>query len=289
MTRGVGAIHLLQGVIPHWLVPIWAAITDLGSIPFMLVLVPLLYWFGTERGLFRDRTDAELLVGIALGALGLVVALKTAFALPRPPQTLHLVAASGYGFPSGHATATTAIYGGLFALLDRWSRRTRAAAFGGLVGLVALSRVALGVHYLVDVVVGFLVGGSFLLVVLRFWRDEPGRPIWLAVGFAVLGVAAAWLHGFGLTADTAQALGGTLGAALAWSWVARRSVDPRVSLPHGVVALVAVGVLKGASHVLAPPLPVVLLVNGVILAVVVALPALDGWPGSTKTETSGSV
>jgi len=41
--------------------------------------------------------------------------------------------------------------------------------------------------------------------------------------------------------------------------------------------------------VLAPPLPVVLLVNGVILAVVVALPALDGWPGSTKTETSGSV
>jgi membrane-associated phospholipid phosphatase len=69
------------------------------------------------------------------------------------------------GFPSGHATMSTLVYGGL-ALVHRRhvpSEGTVAAALAALVVLaVSLSRVVLGVHYLGDVLVGLLVGAVAL-------------------------------------------------------------------------------------------------------------------------------
>ena len=74
--------------------------------------------------------------------------------------------ADGYGFPSGHATAATAVYGGVAAVLPAGTGRLRYAAAGSVVAVVALSRIAIGVHYLVGVVAGVLLGLTVLALLL---------------------------------------------------------------------------------------------------------------------------
>ena len=72
--------------------------------------------------------------------------------------------AGGYAFPSGHAMVTATLW-----VLMALQRRSRVlwivATF--LTALVGLSRVILGVHYLSDVLVGFLLG--LILVLLGAW------------------------------------------------------------------------------------------------------------------------
>jgi undecaprenyl-diphosphatase len=94
-----------------------------------------------------------------------------------------LIHASGYAFPSGHATAAT-----LFAFLVVWmaARHLRrrqlhlpiAATMIVWASCVCLSRLVLGVHYLTDVVggigLGLMIGGVVFAgpIVARAVRDR---------------------------------------------------------------------------------------------------------------------
>jgi membrane-associated phospholipid phosphatase len=78
---------------------------------------------------------------------------------------------SGYSFASGHTIGATLLYGqlALFVLPSIKSRRWRVltlsmAAF--FVGLVGFSRVALGAHYLTDVLAAIVFGIAWLAVCL---------------------------------------------------------------------------------------------------------------------------
>jgi undecaprenyl-diphosphatase len=74
-------------------------------------------------------------------------------------------------WPSGHASSSIAFYGALAAIASRrapaWARAGIWLALGGLAALVGASRVYLGVHYPSDVVAGWVLGGLWLLAVLR--------------------------------------------------------------------------------------------------------------------------
>lgn len=84
-------------------------------------------------------------------------ALKWTFRRTRPPGP----SAGLYFFldrhalPSGHATRVACITMAVSPLLPGWG----SALMGLWAALVALSRVALRVHYLLDILVGFAVGG----------------------------------------------------------------------------------------------------------------------------------
>jgi undecaprenyl-diphosphatase len=86
---------------------------------------------------------------------------------PRPEFTQ--IVESSYSFPSGHATAAMALFGIIGFLLVRysysWSVKVY-AVYGSvfLITAIGFSRVYLGVHYLSDVLAGFLVGGLWLLI-----------------------------------------------------------------------------------------------------------------------------
>jgi len=98
--------------------------------------------------------------------------LKSHFRRKRPFKTykdiipLNRVKEKDFSFPSGHtynATVTSVslalCYGGIISLL----------LMVGLAILVAVSRIYLGVHYLSDVAVGFILGLIFAFVVFLFF------------------------------------------------------------------------------------------------------------------------
>lgn len=148
------------------------AITDLGS---SALLIPV----AVGAGLLwhrRARTWRPLLLlaGAYAGAWLLQRTIKLLTQVPRPPATDAVGVFSGYAFPSGHATDATAVYGMLAVLLAAaLPRRSAKAAVWTVavvvVGLVGLSRIYLGGHWLTDVLAGFAIGAAWstsLLVVL---------------------------------------------------------------------------------------------------------------------------
>ena len=137
--------------------------------------------------LLSRRIRLALIVALILiGQTAFTHVVKEVVERPRPPWP-HLVAATGYSFPSGHTTTSTVTYG-LLAVVAWRSRlpvvARRVAVFAGVLlpFLVGLSRIALGVHYPSDVLGGWLAGIAFValgatLIELTGAMDRiPGRP-----------------------------------------------------------------------------------------------------------------
>jgi undecaprenyl-diphosphatase len=82
------------------------------------------------------------------------------------PDTALLVHVHGRSFPSGHATATTALAltAAVLAYALRIHHRRLVLVAGAAYALaVCLARIALGVHYLTDVVAGAALAGAVVL------------------------------------------------------------------------------------------------------------------------------
>ncbi|NML61682.1 phosphatase PAP2 family protein [Massilia sp. RP-1-19] len=109
-----------------------------------------------------------LLVSVPGGML-LNVVLKHIFQRARPSLDNPLLTLTTYSFPSGHTVAATLLYGLVAAYLvcvaSRWKARCL-IVLGAcvMVGLVGLSRMYLGVHYLSDVLAAIAEGCGWLAV-----------------------------------------------------------------------------------------------------------------------------
>jgi undecaprenyl-diphosphatase len=139
-------------------------------------------WFGNNATLvafvvvvaaalvIARRYWAAFRVVFASGIGGLViVGLKALFARQRPEA--QVIEATGYSFPSGHAFASTVFYGMMvylvWRLTDKMWARVLATIVGPLMAIaVGLSRVYLNVHFLTDVLAGWLAGGAWLVASL---------------------------------------------------------------------------------------------------------------------------
>jgi membrane-associated phospholipid phosphatase len=154
-------------------------VSALGSEVLVALLVGLLVLFVLQR---RWGAAVSLLL-VWAGAQLLNNLLKDFYQRARPEAvTAGLLQAQAYSFPSGHAMVSAAFYGYLaylsWRVLNGWKRVAATVFLVLLVLLIGLSRMYLGVHYLTDVVAGYVAGFVWTDAVIlagRFLARGRGR------------------------------------------------------------------------------------------------------------------
>ncbi len=141
---------------------------------------------------WRSRTPLVLMLVAVAGSLTLTTVGKAAVGRSRPPLSEAVPPYEyAFSFPSGHALNSTVIAGLVAYLLarrlrTRWARVLTIAAAVAWAVAMGLSRVFLGHHWLTDVMVGWLLGAAWLVVVitahrlfltLRAARAARSRPV----------------------------------------------------------------------------------------------------------------
>ena len=119
------------------------------------------------------RKNALLLVGGMGGIAAIVTIVKTLVHSVRPLNGV--IQETGFSFPSGHVTSTVVFFGLLtFFVWQRWkasNARTLSSVFYVVMEfLVGFSRVYLNVHWLSDVLGGYLLGAFWLAFVIFLFR-----------------------------------------------------------------------------------------------------------------------
>ncbi len=142
--------------------PIAKCITNFGGVLILMVLALILLIVIKNKKLGMSI----VLNLIIIGALNCIF--KYIVQRPRPTE-FRMIDAQGYSFPSGHSMASTAFYGFLIYLVYKniknpyikWSLMIFMSL---LISLIGISRIYLGVHYTSDVLAGFLVSLSYLII-----------------------------------------------------------------------------------------------------------------------------
>ncbi|AUD01898.1 phosphatase PAP2 family protein [Spirosoma pollinicola] len=133
--------------------------------------------------LFRQKKKRNILIlCLLMAGVGVFVQIgKRTFYRARPTQVAYYPE-TGYSFPSGHAATAMTLYGLLGYWLVRGRRRIRnrwlvAISTVFLILVVGFSRIYLGVHYLSDVLGGYLLGSCWLIlgIVLTEWQRTSHR------------------------------------------------------------------------------------------------------------------
>ena len=97
--------------------------------------------------------------------------------LRRPsPTEFRIVEETGYSFPSGHSMVSMAFYGYLIYLIYRYIKNkyikwSLIVLLSILICLIGISRIYLGVHYTSDVLGGFLLSISYLVVYISLIKN----------------------------------------------------------------------------------------------------------------------
>ncbi|MFC7204854.1 phosphatase PAP2 family protein [Haloferax namakaokahaiae] len=306
-TRGLGETALANA--PDLFVFLFGLVTQLGDQWFYFVLFTSLYWLARPRLTTYPRQVAAAFVGLAFASLALVTALKVGLALPRPPTAAVADAPSwpapladlfvsfttddGFGFPSGHALGTTVVYGAAAVMLDVWDRRRRIVAAAVIIGVVSLSRVVIGVHYGIDVVVGVLLGLGLLKALFSVAVDDetglldPARVFGVSAALALVALVAVLVFGGpGHTEHAAAAFGGSLGGFFGWTRLSDHESLPTLSMPVAFVALAVAGGLWGGLDALDAPLPLMVVGTAVVVAFILVAPRLQDSLASSNVVPS---
>lgn len=167
---GIAFILNLQS-LGDGLIPLMRFFSQLGTVEFFLVFLPLIYW--SIDAALGARVGLILMTGDLFNYVG-----KLFFAGPRPywvdARVRGLWVETSFGIPSGHAQHAVSVWGTLAAYYrKKWAWGLALL----LMFFIGFSRLYLGAHFPHDVLAGWLLGGAILWAFVRFW--EPVKA-WVA-------------------------------------------------------------------------------------------------------------
>lgn len=158
-------------------------ITEFGGTLTYLAIFFAIFW-GIDKNLGKS------LISVYVFGSTVNYYAKAAINYPRPPESSWiLISASHMSTPSGHAMSSFTFWG----YLGQKSKRIVTWVISIiLIVLVGLSRMYLGVHWLGDILTGWLFGTIVLLFV--WMMEEPIKsimsqinPIYIYIGITILG------------------------------------------------------------------------------------------------------
>nr|WP_221382090.1 phosphatase PAP2 family protein [Actinoplanes polyasparticus] len=168
-------------IAPHpAVVKVLTTITSAGGRGVLVPLVVMVVLLLLIRRLPRLALYAAV---TGLGAAVLDPSLKALVGRVRPVVADPVAVGGGNSFPSGHTLGATIVYG-MLALIALPATRGRHKAWilsvaAAIIVAVGLTRIALGVHFLSDVLAGWMLGLAWISVTayaFRVWRREAGHP-----------------------------------------------------------------------------------------------------------------
>ena len=149
-------------LISDFVTPIAKFITNFGGAIFLIILTIVLF-FVIKNKKIGLSIFLNLVIVTVLNQL-----LKRILQRPRPTE-FRIIEETGYSFPSGHSMISMAFYGYLIYLIykyvkNKYIKWISIVLLGILICSIGISRIYLGVHYTSDVLGGFLISVSYLVI-----------------------------------------------------------------------------------------------------------------------------
>mgnify|MGYP004515987059 FL=1 len=158
----IGYEIISKFLISDFVTPIAKFITNFGGAIFLIVLTIVLFIVIKNKKI-GVSIFSNLVIVTILNQL-----LKGILQRPRPTE-YRIIEETGYSFPSGHSMISMAFYGYLIYLIykyvkNKYIKWTSIVVLSLLICTIGISRIYLGVHYTSDVLGGFLISISYLVI-----------------------------------------------------------------------------------------------------------------------------
>ena len=149
-------------LISDFTTPIAKFITNFGGAIFLIILTITLFI------LIKNKKIGLSIILNLIVITGLNQILKYILQRPRPTE-YRLIEETGFSFPSVHSMVSMAFYGYLIYLIykyvkNKYLKWISIVLLSILICSIGISRIYLGVHYTSDVLGGFLISLSYLIV-----------------------------------------------------------------------------------------------------------------------------
>lgn len=158
----IGYKFISTYLISDFATPIAKFITNFGGAIFLIGIAVILFIVIKNK-----KIGISIITNLGIITI-LNQLLKRILQRPRPEE-FRIINESGYSFPSGHSMISMAFYGYLIYLIYKYVKNKYLKWFlitilGILIVNIGISRIYLGVHYTSDVLAGFLISISYLIV-----------------------------------------------------------------------------------------------------------------------------
>ncbi|CDE90377.1 pAP2 family protein [Clostridium sp. CAG:389] len=158
----IGYKFISTYLISDFATPIAKFITNFGGAIFLIGIAVILFIVIKNK-----KIGISIITNLGIITI-LNQLLKRILQIPRPEE-FRIINESGYSFPSGHSMISMAFYGYLIYLIYKYVKNKYLKWFlitilGILIVNIGISRIYLGVHYTSDVLAGFLISISYLIV-----------------------------------------------------------------------------------------------------------------------------
>lgn len=149
-------------LISDFATPIAKFITNFGGAIFIIILTVVLFV------LIKNKKIGISIISNLVIITAINQILKRIVQRPRPTE-YRIIEETGYSFPSGHSMVSMAFYGYLIYLIykyvkNKYLKWISIILLSILICSIGISRIYLGVHYTSDVLGGFFISISYLII-----------------------------------------------------------------------------------------------------------------------------